>query len=101
MYGSYKAIEGGFPNEVLRAISGAPTYHYEMTEAEIAADSTLLDNLWRKLVRSEQKKHIMCAGSISDDIQDLKKLGLVNGHAYTIVILGLFSCKSVRLLKNL
>lgn len=28
LYGSYEAIDGGLPNEVLHAYSGAPTYQY-------------------------------------------------------------------------
>lgn len=35
LYGSYKAVDGGFPEEVLRAISSAPTYHFEMIEPYI------------------------------------------------------------------
>ena len=59
------AIEGGFPDEVLRAISAAPTYHFDMTDEMISNDETLLDKMWKRLVIAEEKRYVMCAGSIA------------------------------------
>lgn len=78
------AIEGGFPDEVLRAISAAPTYHFDMTDEMISSDETLLDKMWNRLVKAEERQFVMCAGSIAQD-EEITKLGLVTGHAYTIV----------------
>jgi hypothetical protein len=42
----------------------------------------------------------MCAGSISDKVEEFDSLGLVSGHAYTIVKIILYSFKFAKFLKK-
>ena len=50
---------------MLRAISAAPTYHFEMTNEIISSDEALLDKMWKRLTLAQEKRYVMCAGSIS------------------------------------
>jgi len=48
LHGSYGAIVGGLPNEVLQSFSYSPTYHYEITN-----EANQLNDLWLKLCQCQ------------------------------------------------
>lgn len=78
---SYNAIDGGLPNEVLHAFSGAPTKNYLVRNY---MDN--LDALFQIILEAEQKEHIICCGTSPEDCKkSLEQVGLVGGHAYTVL----------------
>ena len=88
LHRSYNAIDGknvfilgGLPNEVLHAFSAAPTKNYLVRNY-----MENLDELFQIIIEAEQKEHIICCGTEPEDSQrSLEKVGLVGGHAYTVV----------------
>lgn len=49
LFGSYEAIDGGLPHEVLRAFTSAPTFNYRVTR-----ESEELEILWNKIYEADQ-----------------------------------------------
>lgn len=45
LFGSYEAIDGGLPHEVLRAFSAAPTYNFRMNNKKEDQEK-----LWEKIL---------------------------------------------------
>lgn len=62
LHGSYGAIVGGLPNEVLHAFSAAPTLYNEVPQ-----DKAGQDVLWGKMWESYSKGGILCCGTKGDD----------------------------------
>ena len=45
-----------------------------------------LDALFQIILEAEQKEHIICCGTSPEDCKkSLEQVGLVGGHAYTVV----------------
>ena len=83
------ADPGGLPNEVLHAFSAAPIYQY-LTSTE----EPELDRLFASLVEAEARNWVMCCGTYPRE--DIEEVGLVEGHAYTIVTAARFSSARFR-----
>jgi calpain-15 len=58
LFGSYEAIDGGLPNEVLRAFSAAPTYNFRMNSKKEDQDK-----LWEKILQADRLDYIICCGT--------------------------------------
>jgi hypothetical protein len=83
VHGTYEAISGGYPFNVLNSFSTGPIYHYP-----VAADSmppalakAHEDKLKRRLEYANQKTNFpICAGSKAEVDQ-----GLIPNHAYSLI----------------
>ena len=78
LHGSYGAIVGGLPNEVLHAFSGAPTFY-----RGISPKKEKQEQLWKDMLEAYREGSILCCGTKADP--SVEKAGLVLGHAYTVV----------------
>ena len=86
--GSYAMTIAGLPSEGLSSMTEAPTVTY--IHKKYSADY-----MWKVLLESDQLDHIICTCTHGNE--GLDKVGLVPGHAYTII--SLFETKDVRLVK--
>ena len=77
--GSYAKIIGGQPNEVFDVITNAYS-------EKIDISSRLSEEIWNKMMEGEKNGFIMTAGTSGDTYNlDMEDVGLVPGHAYTIL----------------
>jgi hypothetical protein len=83
LHGSYERIEAGYAHEVMRDLTGAPSYDLEIDE----------EGLFEKLLHYDSKNYIMAAsaGSTEASASMLEQLGLVAMHSY-----GILGCAVVR-----
>lgn len=82
LHGSYERIEAGFAHEVMRDLTGAPSYDHDCDE----------EGLFEKIQKYDAKGYIMAAsaGSNETSAEMLEELGLVAQHSY-----GLLAAKTV------
>jgi calpain-15 len=83
VYGSYQRIESGNTGEALHPLTGCPTKYFMHSNVRA-------DNLWSRIHRAEEKHFVMCCAvaSAADpmrDPSDMKAVGLVDGHAYSLL----------------
>lgn len=79
---SYHRIIGGQCHETFRDVTGAPSWELMSKPTEGP------DDIWDKILEGEKKDYIMAAGVSQKDQEDakkLEKLGLVGGHAYSLM----------------
>lgn len=57
-------------------MTGAPGFEYVIEDEK---------DLWSKIVASDKKEHMMCAGTSGDNADAEKALGIVAGHAYGLI----------------
>lgn len=77
-YGSYWEIIGGDPVHALRDLTGAP---YDRIE-----DFNDLDAAWKKLSDANSRRYmITCFTKSTDVVEEKNDMGIVAGHAYTIL----------------
>ena len=71
LHGSYERIEAGHAHEVMRDLTGAPSYDIEIDEDE--------DGLFAKLLEYDNKNYMMAAsaGATEASAETLEELGLV------------------------
>ena len=71
LHGSYERIEAGHSHEVMRDLTGAPSYDIEIDEDE--------DGLFQKILSYDQKNYMMAAsaGATEASAETLEELGLV------------------------
>jgi len=69
LHGSYERIEAGFAHEVMRDLTGAPSYDIDVEE----------EGLFEKLLDYDLKNYMMAAsaGATSASVEQLEELGLV------------------------
>lgn len=82
--GSYANITSGTPSEVLKAITLAPCELRPIREGE-EDNMNNERNLWGDILVHAKQDNPMCAGTKSDESINWQDLGLVSGHAYTLV----------------
>ncbi len=75
---------GGLPNEVLHSFSSAPVF---MKTIPTAPDRQEL--LWADMIENFNSGSLLCCGTKGDAA--IEAQGFVKGHAYTIVLLMIFS----------
>ena len=77
--GSYAKAIGGEPHEVFDVISNA--YSDKM---KITGNNS--EEIWKRLQSAQNKNYLMTAGTSSDTYNlNLEEMGLVPGHAYTLL----------------
>ena len=77
--GNYAKIIGGEPHEVFDVITDA--YSEKLNVA-----SAVANELWEKMIEGEKNGFIMTAGTSGDTYNlDIEDVGLVPGHAYTVL----------------
>jgi len=77
LHGSYERIEAGFAHEVMRDLTGGPSYDMEVDE----------EGLFDKLLAYDKKDYMMAAsaGSTEASAEALEELGLVAQHSYGLL----------------
>ena len=82
IYGSYQRIEAGTTGEALPALCGAPA------EFIFHAEKKDLIDIWQKIRNSDLKNFIIAtaveSSHLHKDSDDMKKVGLVDAHAYSL-----------------
>jgi Calpain family cysteine protease len=80
VHGSYEATIIGLPSDALKALTGAPVEFY-------SHDFYTDQELWGIIKDADERRFIALASSAGEEEQDknLKKVGLVSDHAYTIL----------------
>ena len=80
LYGSYKNIEAGYPEECLHDLTGAPIKQIIMSHYRFNPD-----NEWNYLLEASQKEYSMVASSQPGSDINQSVSGVVQGHAYTFL----------------
>ena len=95
-FGSYSAIDGGNSHVAMYYLTGEFPLRLSMRK-----DKTLSElkngELWNKLYNWRKNGAFLCAGSRGSDDSNINNLGIVQGHAYTI--LGMYQVGNTQLLK--
>lgn len=83
-FGSYDIIEGGICREVLRDFTGASTKSFFSDDVETDEDYITMFN---KIKKADERNYIMCAGTGDIGASNTLNtdLGLVSGHAYSLL----------------
>lgn len=78
LHGSYAAIEGGNPGVALADLTGGPSYMYKVNEVP-------RERLWDILMVNDKHVNVMCC-NVPETLTDVqKKVGLIPGHAYSLL----------------
>lgn len=78
LHGSYERIIGGIAYETMRDITGAPGFTHEVNE----------EGLFEKILEADKKDFLITAGIDMSDYENalkLRDLGLIVGHAYSLI----------------
>lgn len=79
VYGGYWNIgTGGFAEDALKDLTGAPTEFGQINESTNAQD------LWKKLQYCDKKNYVMVVGSKGQG-ESKTESGIIEGHAYTLI----------------
>ncbi len=79
---SYAMTVAGTPADALCALTEAPVMSYIHRKYNSIGKKLLL---WHALSKAEKKKYIICTNTGGKSEEDYKKLGLVFGHAYSLL----------------
>ena len=83
-YGSYESIEGGVVHIGLAELTGGAAEFVDMEDDEGRA-AVQDGSLWKKLLKYRMAGYLMGAGSPAGKDTDISNLGIVQGHAYSIL----------------
>lgn len=80
VHGSYERIEAGLAHNVMRDLTGAPSFDLDIEEEGA-------DVIWERLLAADKKNYIMAAsaGSTEASAEMLQELGLVDAHSYGLL----------------
>ena len=89
----YLNICGGEPSDAFTALTSFPTLTFEHRDMKP-------EKLWEKIIESEENNDVMAACSDGDE-KKLQRVGLVSGHAYSVLSARLahYKGKEIRLVK--
>ncbi len=76
LHGSYEAIESGKPSQALSVLTGAPTKLYKHKSTPNVVDF---------IEEGDWANFVMCAGSMVGSDTETTGLGIVKGHAYSVI----------------
>lgn len=86
LFGSYQRIEAGTTGEALAPLTGCPTQYF------IHDNIKQHENFWKSLMQCDERKMVMCTAVASMageknvlDSGDMKRVGLVDAHAYSLL----------------
>lgn len=84
LFGSYGAIDGGLVHFALADFTGGEPDMLTVTDAEVqpAVDD---GSLFKKLLKYAELGYLLGAGSPSGSDSDVSSLGVVQGHAYSLL----------------
>eukprot|EP00347_Sterkiella_histriomuscorum_P011682 403371513 len=84
MYGSYPNIEGGLVDAAFADLTNGAPDRYDLTDQNV---KRMLNTgqFWEKLNFWNAKNYLMGAGSPQGSDADVSRLGIVQGHAYSIL----------------
>ena len=79
-------IAGGNCGPTLRDLTGAPSYSYHFNRhGKISGKADTEDEFWDDILSGEKMNYAMCAGTPGTDEGQLDSVGIVPGHAYTLL----------------
>jgi len=84
MYGNYSIIEGGVVDAALADLTNGAPQSFQFSDEKVK-EMFNTGELWDKLKFWEEKGYLMGAGSPSGVDTDTSDLGIVQGHAYSIL----------------
>ena len=84
MYGSYPNIEGGLVDASFVDLTNGAPDRYDLTDAKVKK-MNMDGTFWEKLKYWNSKDYLMGAGSPQGSDSDISRLGIVQGHAYSIL----------------
>jgi len=84
MFGSYKNIVGGHVDGALADLTGGIPQSFTLKESPCKEWQTT-GVFWEKLIFWQSHNYLMGAGSPSGSDSDISSLGIVQGHAYSIM----------------
>ncbi len=77
-YNGYLNLEGGDPATALRDLTGAPTESMDNDQS--------VEKLWKFLLNAEKREWLIaCYTGMGEVREEQSKIGIVKGHAYTIL----------------
>eukprot|EP00347_Sterkiella_histriomuscorum_P009273 403341839 len=80
--GNFEVIEGGWSEEVMQFLTGAPT----LTYVKDYNGFTSADDVWNVISNSDNARYIIMAGTPGQgNDQDILSNGLAKSHAYTLL----------------
>jgi len=82
--GGFPAIEGGLVADALQALTNGVPYIFEFSE-ESTKKMIETGELWTKMIQWSAKEFLMGAGSKSGSDKEVSDLGIVQGHAYSVL----------------
>ena len=80
LYGSYRYIQAGFPEEALHDLTGAPINKISLKQRNFNPEET-----WNYLLWASKKEYAMVASSNPGSDSQKSVSGVVQGHAYTFL----------------
>lgn len=97
VHGSYAAIEGGDPLDALQDLSGSPVLRLDLTKAR--ADATMKEAFFQQLLDFDQRNYLMSLTINTGNDTQTSSVGLVQGHAYSLLAAKHFPSRDLRLVK--
>ena len=76
--GNYARIIGGDPHEIFEVLTNAYCEKFMFNEKD-------KEEIWLKYMNAQEKGFLMTAGTNVDENLNIEEMGLVPGHAYTII----------------
>ena len=76
--GNYARIIGGDPHEIFEVLTNAYSEKFNFKNED-------MEKIWSKYKNAQEKGFLMTAGTSCDEDLPLEEMGLVPGHAYTVV----------------
>lgn len=99
MFGSYSNIIGGHPDEALAHLTNALPVRYNFSRDEVKKMYTS-GEFWQKLEMMRAQNWLMGAASPSGSDSDTSNLGVVFGHAYSILDVAIIDGHKLLHLRN-
>jgi Calpain family cysteine protease/Calpain large subunit, domain III len=86
LHGCYEALAGGFVDEALVDMTGGVASRIDLTKPP-SKQAIRNGSLWRKLLDYNRASYLLGAGSPAgtDSVDNMSSLGIVQGHAYSIL----------------
>ena len=76
--GNYARIIGGDPHEIFEVLTNVYCEKFMFNEKN-------KEDIWSKYINAQEKGFLMTAGTNVDENLNIEEMGLVPGHAYTII----------------
>lgn len=78
LHGSYESLDGGYTCEAMEDFTGGLSESYELQSNKCPGD------LFTVMMKAYQRGSLMGCSIHSDDENELRKLGLITSHAYSV-----------------